>query len=1062
MRIKHKTKELAITYAQILFVLAAFALMVVSSYVYVRSIEYDHLRNNARITLSQMQTTISSDLRESKTMLDNVAETIRNMALRGIDFKEIKMFMADMSNNTIKEKQSLENIMNIYGVFDVYGGEFYSGIEQNFPADYVPASPWYKAALNVKDEVAVVDPYFDASLGSVIITFARRIFNETGEQMGIICMDVKFNKTSEQIANNVQLTENSFGMMLNHRLEIIAHQSPKFLGTELHDLNSDIALFSDDLIRGKDIFEREINNYKGEKSVAFLKPIENGWFIGIITPQEEYYKNVDKMAQFLFVLGIILSFILSSILIRMIKAKQITDALVHRKNLELTYINHWYESILDSVPFFIYVQDSAMRITFINSAAESFLGKKRKEAIGMPCSIWNTSLCKTDNCAITCAKHGQMRTHFTHEGASYQIDVKELRDLDDKIDGYIEVIQDITEVERMAKAEAENANRAKSAFLAKMSHEIRTPMNAIMGATEIQIQDETLPSRTREAFMVIYNSSSLLLGIINNILDLSKIEADKMELVVTKYEIASLINDTVQLNVIRNNSKPIKFELFVDENIPEKLIGDEIRIKQILNNLLSNAFKYTEKGKIKLSIYVEKGEKHNVNIIFKLSDSGQGMTQEQVGKLFTAEYIRFNLESNRLIEGTGLGINIIHHLTQMMGGEISVDSKLGEGTTFTVCLPQKRIGDGILGKEQVGNLMRLRTSDTAKIRSVQFEREYMPYGKIMIVDDVESNLYVAKGLMAPYGLSIETAYSGPEAIDKIKAGNIYDIIFMDHMMPKMDGLEAVKIIRNMEYKHCIVALTANALVGRAEMFLQNGFDAYISKPIDSRELNILLNDFIRNKKPPEVVEAARMEQNEKNKKGKNPTAQGTANASEVEKFFVGDAKSAVNTLENLVPKIGNLNDEEAQLYNTTIHGIKSALANIGENELSGIALRLEQAGKDRDIGVMSNETPALVKALKILIEKLKPAEGINDLPFSGEDLSFLCEKLLEIKDASIKFDKIAAKAALNDLRQKTWPDRITAVFDDIATHLLHSDFDKAADTAEKTAKGFGAGQDHLL
>jgi FOG: CheY-like receiver len=233
------------------------------------------------------------------------------------------------------------------------------------------------------------------------------------------------------------------------------------------------------------------------------------------------------------------------------------------------------------------------------------------------------------------------------------------------------------------------------------------------------------------------------------------------------------------------------------------------------------------------------------------------MTNEQMHKLFD-EYTRFNLEANRTVEGTGLGMNITRQLVRMMNGEISVESEPGKGSVFTVRLPQKIVGSGVLGKESAEKVKQFNTGRTAQTNNApQFVREYMPYGRVLIVDDVESNLYVARGLMAPYGLSIEIATSGPETIEKIKGGATYDIIFMDHFMPQMDGMEATKIIRDLGYTHPIIALTANALAGQAEMFLENGFDGFISKPIDIRQLNASLNKFIRDKYPPEVVETAR-------------------------------------------------------------------------------------------------------------------------------------------------------------------------------------------------------------
>jgi len=510
-------------------------------------------------------------------------------------------------------------------------------------------------------------------------------------------------------------------------------------------------------------------------------------------------------------------------------------------------------------------------------------------------------------------------------------------------------------------------------------------------------------------------------------------------LIPVKYDIPSLINDTAQLNRLRYDSKPILFSLQVDENTPHDLYGDELRIKQILNNVLSNAFKYTEEGKVDFYVSAELHDDENITLVFRVSDTGQGMTESQLGKLFD-EYSRFNLDTNRTTVGAGLGMTITKRLVNLMNGDIQIESTPGKGTDFTVRLPQKRTNLEICGHEMVEKLRQFQFQSTTMMKKIQFFREYMPYGKVLVVDDVESNIYVTKGMLLPYGLNIDTVTSGFDAVARIKKGNVYDIVFMDHMMPKMDGIEATKIIRDMGYTNSIIALTANALIGRAEMFLKNGFDGFISKPIDSRELNSVLNDFIRNKKPPEVINAARQEHNE--------NVQQAAKIFDIRMFFVRDAENAVSVLTDFHGRINTLNDDEMQLYTTVVHGIKSALANIDENELSAAAGRLEQAGGERNLAVMSDETPAFISALQSLIAKQQPAGG-SPVPLG--DHAYLHEKLQDIKTACAGYDKKAAKTALKELRQKTWSKDINTVLEEIAVFILHSEFNEAASAVEKAS-----------
>jgi CheY-like chemotaxis protein/anti-sigma regulatory factor (Ser/Thr protein kinase) len=560
----------------------------------------------------------------------------------------------------------------------------------------------------------------------------------------------------------------------------------------------------------------------------------------------------------------------------------------------------------------------------------------------------------------------------------------------------------------------------------------------------------------QEALDRIYNSGYLLLGIINDILDLSKIEAGKMELTPAAYDVPSLINDTVHLNVMRFDSKPIEFNLHVAENIPSTLYGDELRIKQILNNLLSNAFKYTDRGEVSLSVSVEyawQEDSGQATLVFRVSDTGQGMTAEQVDKLFD-EYTRFNTEANRATRGTGLGMAITKQLVRMMDGEISVESEPGKGSAFTTRLKQGIVGATTLGREAAENLMQFRLGKAGQMKKApQIVREYMPYGKVLVVDDVESNLYVAKGLLAPYGLSVETAISGFETIEKIKGGATFDIIFMDHYMPKMDGIEAAKAIRGLGYARPIVALTANALAGQSEIFMENGFDGFISKPIDIRQLNLSLNKLIRDKQPTEALESARrltpkaIIANPESGDGQPPPD------SKLAAIFLRDAEKALAQLDALRSNEFRGTDD-MQIFVINIHAMKSALANIGETGLSAEADKLERAGRAEDIKTLTTETPAFLETLRKVIDKNKPKEDEGEAALEDlkDDLAYLEEKLLAVQKACVEYDRTKVKTLMNELGQEQWSHSVTELLDNIAGQLLHSDFEKIAKLARDYAE----------
>jgi signal transduction histidine kinase/DNA-binding response OmpR family regulator len=934
-------------YAQSLFVFAAFAAMAITSYYFMSGIERRHLLRNVNDAITNTQLNIETELREPVTALTLISDTVRDMILSNESFETVTAYLSATSNSMRSNQGIMPHFTGVYGVFDAYDGKFSAGTQWVPPEDFVPENrPWYKAALEADGRVAITDPEVNASLGVITIMYARRIFDEESRPLGVVCIDIRLKKIREY-AVETYVTEDSYGILLDREFNVLAHPDPAYLGRSLRLMNDGVAI-ENELKQGREVSERKATDYKGNSSVLFIRQINNGWYMGILAYTNKYYQSVTRIAFILGLLGLGMAIILNVFLTRLTRAKNLADE-------ENRRMAHWYVSILDTIPFPLSITDKEMRWTFVNAATEKFLKVKRGDILGRHCSQWRADICNTENCGIARVRQGFHQTHFKQDNASYQVDVEMLRDLNGEVGGYIEVVQDITKLEQMAvqQAEAEAASRAKSNFLAKVSHEIRTPMNAIIGIAEIQMQNAAVSREVNEALGRIHNSGYSLLGIINDILDFSKIEAGKMEVVPVKSDVASLIFDTTQLNMMRVGSKPIKFNLAVDPSIPAELFGDELRIKQILNNLLSNAFKYTESGEVMLSAgvrYEDDAEESHVLLMFTIQDTGQGMTQEQVQKLFN-EYARFNMEVNRATEGTGLGMSIAKNLLDLMGGSIVVESEPGKGSTFTILIPQGVSSFGVLGSEVVENLRQFRLDSISKLKMAkmaQIVRDPMPYGKVLIVDDVETNVYVAKGLMSPYGLSADTAESGYEAIDKIKAGKVYDIVFMDHMMPHMDGIEATKAIRAMGYMHPVIALTANAMMGQAEVFLSNGFDDFISKPIDIRQLNMVLNKFVRDKQPPEVLEAAR----------------------------------------------------------------------------------------------------------KIDLNKL--AEGAQDTPTAADDdLAYLEEKLLLFHAACVVYDKKAAKEVIIDLKKKNWSRSVKQLLNTLTEHLLHSDFEAAANIARDYKEGEG-------
>jgi signal transduction histidine kinase/FixJ family two-component response regulator len=594
-----------------------------------------------------------------------------------------------------------------------------------------------------------------------------------------------------------------------------------------------------------------------------------------------------------------------------------------------------------------------------------------------------------------------------------------------------------------AKTVAEAASQSKSAFLATISHEIRTPLNAILGLSEIQLQ-KTIPIDIREDMEKIYSSASSLLGIINDILDISKIEAGNFEISSADFDVAVLINDTVQLNIVRIGQKNISFELKIDETIPSRLRGDELRMKQILNNLLSNAFKYTEEGKVTFQINWLHTEDGRAALTFAVIDTGVGIKREDMGKLFT-EYSQLNSRANRNIEGTGLGLAITKHLVEMMDGTIAAESEYGAGSIFRVELVQEIASDVPIGTETANDLKCLRFMKNRAGRSKILVRSYMPYGKVLIVDDVATNLDVARGLMLPYGFSIDCVSSGSEAIEKIRRAcdteEKYDMVFMDHMMPGMDGIEATKIIREDigdEYARTvpIIALTASAISGSEEMFLANGFNSFISKPIDIMKLDAAINKWIRGKQSGETMAGAERDGGHQPADRGDPCPtvfdgfqaeildlSGGISRYGKETVYLQILRSFASNAPELLDKLRDPLSGELRDYIIAVHGLKGASFGICANELGQLAGRLEGLAKAGDSEALLNENDSLLRMAESLLDELnKLLQGAQNSSISvssrKERVSSPDRALLQkMLDASKRFMTSEIEKILADLER---------------------------------------------
>jgi signal transduction histidine kinase/CheY-like chemotaxis protein len=947
-----------------LLVFLSFAVMVTAGCVYMNQVVLSEIAVAAREMLAKTEVGAYSMLNELEISMLSVSIGIQDGLDSGESDEWIESYMKNFSRDMFSRGGETGEHVIIGGFIR---GRMTTSNGAAPPPGYEPEErPWYRAARAERGGTAFAGPYTDAFIGESVVTFSKKLTGKNGENYGVVFFGVSRNVLWEAISS-MRFENGGYGMIVGADGSVIVHPEKDLAGRPLSVISEGYAGVAERIKMGEGNIEAErVSNFFGNRVISFFRNTPNGWYVGVALPESGYYGDVYRMTAVLAALGAVLAILLNILLLRLSMAKISSDA----------------------------------------------------------------------------------------------------------------------------------KSADKSLFLARMSHEIRTPLNSILGMSELTMRRD-IPKEVFEYISIIRQSSRNLLSIVNDILDFSKIEAGRLVTEHEEYYPASLLNDVVNVIRVRLIGKPVTLFVKVDSNIPDRLIGDEARVRQILINILSNAVKYTGEGYISFSAMMEKAEDGNVRLIFRVGDSGIGIRESDLGMLFQ-EFTRVETTNGRNeVEGTGLGLVISRSLCRAMGGDISVTSEYGKGSVFEAAIVQEsgsgtklasvgdaskksvlifenrpayfdalayalsdlgvsyeRAGDPVEFKNRLvsgvcdfaftpssyaadcafalcsgksptvlismeefgddsfrGDIHRLTMpiyciavadilNDPSAKQSYRqlgysyVDRKYFsaPDISVLIVDDISTNLRVAAELMKPYGMNIDTCMSGAEAILLVRE-NRYDIIFMDHMMNPMDGVEATGVIRSSDggdpyYRDVpIIALTANAISEQREMLLRSGMNDFLAKPIEISKLDALLRKWIPEDRRKEAEDADWNRESEMNEifrkiKGINVDI-GLRNSGGSPAVYADILAEFCRDADERAERIANcMEDDDMDLYMTLVHALKGASGAVGASEFAEFAARMEGAAQKGDAVTVANMTDGLLAELRGLTDEIRAA---LDGCFGGAD-----------------------------------------------------------------------------
>ncbi len=812
--------------------------------------------------------------------------------------------------------------------------------------------------------------------------------------------------------------------------------------------------------------------------------------------------------KYLFLVIVLLFCILSGYTFPMIKRfSVIVSSVIQCGGMIVLYyavnvINHAKINIMNMSEFIYYslampvlVYDSDRNIHIMNDAAVDFFETDREYMEIEKIGISQLFAVDEDEVFRFDEKHRDIDAISKKSRLYCSLAVSKIIDAYGDVIGYIIIVTDLSERNKAmeeleeAKYEAETANNAKSTFLAKMSHEIRTPMNAIVGFSELALKSE-LSAQVREYVEDIKTSSNNLLAIINDILDISKIESGRMELVCGEYFPAKLFQDVYLIIQTQVKNKGLEFYIDIDPDIPRKLYGDKVRIRSILINLLNNAVKYTRQGSISFKADIFGRKEDQVTLRFQVKDTGTGIREEEQDRLFQI-FSQLDQKMHYGVEGTGLGLAIVKGYVSLMGGYITVDSVYGEGSVFTAVIEQKILDAAPLDRSYI---LEDEDTDGFSISGIKIHGI-----RVLVVDDNLVNLKVAGSSLSYYGLNVDTASSGEEAV-RLCGENQYQMIFMDQMMPQMDGIEAMQRIRSLNGHYAaggsckIIVLTANAVSGVRNRLVELGFDEYLGKPMNYHQLERLFVRFL----PEENIEFAEDSENslietQTGQRAKSESWDSRSAGSGLMEVYPGSAafiqkEDEVHQLQELLPEAdvrpgiqncgGHFEDylsvlqvvyesghkqllelhqllEQADYENYTIqiHAVKGAALSIGAKNMAELAKRLEAAGKKADGDYISSHMEEFCQKFISLLGQIRKVLQQYHLPATDIDADWgralseqeMMDRLREIGRCLDEFDYAKSAELIRTLQEQEVPERFRTFAGQLGQWMEEMDVERILD-----------------